>query len=299
MRPVAAKAIGDPRRDVHAEGQPLAVGLDPEHGDEVDDRGVQIEILDLDRDLVGLDFREIENAFDQGQQGLARSLDGSDHLPLVAVELCAAEQVAHSDDGVERCAQLVAHAGKEAVLCLVGLFGLCLGDGEFLDQRPGIARDRDKGDQQADPEGNATGPPVVRRQDGQEAERRHGHGGPEIPDAVTETVSEGDPKIDGVERRRVLVAQGQDREHGPEIGHHGDEAAWTGFARKQEDEDDIGEGQREIDDRRQDEPGLLHRSQNRVGQFDHREVDKQKRHDHDAHQRLLVLAVRAIEKPFP
>src|SRR5580704_16635988 len=97
-----------------------------------DDRS-QIERLRRDLEIVGLDLRHVENAVDDRQQMVAGIVDQAGifvaPLGIEHQRGFSLEHLGKADDGVERCAQFVAHGGEEAALGGIG--ALRLGAGVF------------------------------------------------------------------------------------------------------------------------------------------------------------------------
>ena len=121
------------------------------------------------------------------------------------IETRILQQIAHADDGVQRRAQFVAHDRQEAALGLVGLLGLGLGLGQLADEGGDIGWQHDQAGDEA--EGQVRlGLPVFGEDDGQEADDAGQRRGGEVADAVAETVAEGDPEIDRIERRAGFPA---------------------------------------------------------------------------------------------
>ena len=99
------------------------------------DELVEVEIVEEEVHLAGLDLGDVEDVVDHREQVLAGSADLLQIADLLAaaVELGVLEQdLAVADDGVERSAQLVAHLGQELGLGAVGALGLVLGVGQLL-----------------------------------------------------------------------------------------------------------------------------------------------------------------------
>ncbi len=95
---------------------------------------------DIDRLLLqlhapGLDLGQVEHVVDKGQQVAGRLQDRVDVLRLLLVEAAEGlrlQQLREADDGIQRRAQLVAHAGQEGGLGAVGLLGLRLRQRQVL-----------------------------------------------------------------------------------------------------------------------------------------------------------------------
>jgi hypothetical protein len=90
-------------------------------GDDFDWR----EFKPLDAELARVDFGEVEDVVDQGQEVLAavvNDLQPLHPLGLAGVGL-ATQQVGKTDDAVERSADFVAHIGQKRSAGLAGPFG--------------------------------------------------------------------------------------------------------------------------------------------------------------------------------
>ena len=87
----------------------------------------QIEIGGIEVDPSGLDLRKVEDVVDQRQQGLARSLDDPEELPLLLRELRVERELGHADDPVHRRADLVTHVREKVTLRPIGVLGLFFG----------------------------------------------------------------------------------------------------------------------------------------------------------------------------
>ena len=87
--------------------------------------------------LPGLDLREIEHVVDQREQVLARGLDlrqvANERLESDLLLRLLLQHLAVADDRVERCAQLVAHVGKELALGAIRALGLVPRLGQLTD----------------------------------------------------------------------------------------------------------------------------------------------------------------------
>ena len=91
---------------------------------------LDVDLLEIQFDAAGLDLGHVENIVDDIEQELAAAFD----VAAVFVVFRRAERAEHarfhdlgkSDDGIERRAQFVAHAGEERRFGPVGLLGACL-----------------------------------------------------------------------------------------------------------------------------------------------------------------------------
>ena len=68
----------------------------------------------------------------------AREHTGINHIMLVLGQAHLFQVMAITDDGIERCSQLVADAGEEVTFGAVRCFSLFLCTGQFFDQRAAI-----------------------------------------------------------------------------------------------------------------------------------------------------------------
>ena len=105
------------------EGIAPAVGQRPDDGDDLLDQRRHREPLEVDVHLARLDLREVEDGVDQLEQVLARGVDLAevgDEAGLPEVLRLLLQHLGVADDGVERRAQLVGHAGEELRLVAVG-----------------------------------------------------------------------------------------------------------------------------------------------------------------------------------
>ena len=99
---------------------------------------IEIEVLEVQPNAAGLDFRHVENVVDDVEQILSAAVD----IAAIFVIFVGPERSEHArlhdlgkaDDGVERRAQLVAHVGEEFRFRLVGFLGAGLFFGVFLGQ---------------------------------------------------------------------------------------------------------------------------------------------------------------------
>ena len=126
-RLVAQHVGGDVGGQVQSEGDALAPRLGVEHADRVGEQVVEGDRTLLQLDATRLQRREVQDVVDQGQEQPAGGVGGADVLALVAVEVGEQQQVGQAEDGVERGADLVAHAGQEVGLLAGGLLGCVLG----------------------------------------------------------------------------------------------------------------------------------------------------------------------------
>ena len=86
----------------------------------------------LEVEPAGLDLGKVENVVEQGEQRVGAGPDGAGKGLLLAVQIGFQEQVGEAEDGVHRCADLVAHDGEEGALGSVGCLRGALGGAQLL-----------------------------------------------------------------------------------------------------------------------------------------------------------------------
>ncbi len=94
-----------------------------------------LDRLDAQRHPAGLNAGQIKDVLDHRQQVLASAADMRHfflHILVIAHGGFVLEQLRKAEDGVERCAQLVAHAGEEDGLGMAGQFGRFLGGAQLF-----------------------------------------------------------------------------------------------------------------------------------------------------------------------
>src|SRR3954466_6972299 len=79
-----------------------------------------------------LDPRDVEDLVDEVQQVAAPREDLRDALAIARIGDRQLQQLAEAEDGIERRAQLVAHAREEVALGPVGALGILAGHPELL-----------------------------------------------------------------------------------------------------------------------------------------------------------------------
>ncbi len=107
------------------------------------DELVEVDVLEVQLHLAGLDLGDVEDVVDHRQQMLAGGADllQVGDLLAAALKLGILEQdLAVAEHRVERGAQLVAHLGQEVGLGAVGALGFVLGDGQLLHVSAGGGR---------------------------------------------------------------------------------------------------------------------------------------------------------------
>src|SRR6185369_12273542 len=90
------------------------------------DESRDVECLEVQRHLAGLDLREVEDVVDQAEQMPAGGLDllqVGDRVLLPHLLRGLLEHLAVADDRVQRRAQLMAHVGEELALRAVRVLG--------------------------------------------------------------------------------------------------------------------------------------------------------------------------------
>src|SRR5262249_25595932 len=101
----------------------------------------------VELELTGFDLRKIENVVDDVYEMITTRPDRLDELLPPLVEARISKQRRHSDDGVHRCADLVAHVGEKFRLGLSRGLGSELGALEVglrplsLDELPDLNAD--------------------------------------------------------------------------------------------------------------------------------------------------------------
>ena len=105
-------------------------------GEEIHDvlgDGFNAEILRIQLQSAGFEFREIQHAVDDAQQGLRATLNAMRMIRLIVRQPGVQQQSAHADNDVHRRADLVAHIAKELGLQARRLSHLLLGQLTFGD----------------------------------------------------------------------------------------------------------------------------------------------------------------------
>ena len=114
---------GTPGRIAADQLQPLAVGPRGERFQRVAEAFVEIEQRAVQVEPAGLDPGEVQHVADQGEEGFPGVADHGQVLALFGGEGGVEDQFGHAEDGVQRGADLVAHAGQEGALGPVGGLG--------------------------------------------------------------------------------------------------------------------------------------------------------------------------------
>ena len=87
----------------------------------------ELECDVLDVEPPRLDFGEVENVVDNGEQRRAGVVDLADVIPLFGSQIRPQTQMRETDDRVHRRTDLVAHVGEELGLCLGSILRCDLG----------------------------------------------------------------------------------------------------------------------------------------------------------------------------
>ena len=101
----------------------FALGSGREQFHHAFDQLAQIDRLDDEIEMAGLDLREIEDLVDERDQRAARTADRLDVARILGIERGLAQEVGHAEDAADRGADLVAHRRQEARFGLVGRLG--------------------------------------------------------------------------------------------------------------------------------------------------------------------------------
>ena len=96
------------------------------HG-QVAQHGLQLEIMQIQLQLAGLDLRVIENVVEQAEQGMRGALCLEHVVELTRIEVGGLYQLQHAQHRIHRRTDFVAHVGQEGALGGAGSVGLLLG----------------------------------------------------------------------------------------------------------------------------------------------------------------------------
>ncbi|MDT4863275.1 hypothetical protein FQZ97_979730 [compost metagenome] len=91
----------------------LLLGLGAEDVQAVFDQRIQVELHVVQFDLPGLQFGDVEDLVDQGQQLVAGTVDGLHIIALLGRQRRAEQQLGHAQYAVHRRADFVADLGEE------------------------------------------------------------------------------------------------------------------------------------------------------------------------------------------
>ena len=128
---VAHDPGGDVGGDVIRELEFFRGGLEGEEVEGLFEAEGELEGGALEFHLAGLDFGEIEDVVDDGEEGFAGGADGVDEVALFAGQRGLHEEAGHADDAVHGGADFVRHRGEELALGAGGFVGLGLGAAEL------------------------------------------------------------------------------------------------------------------------------------------------------------------------
>ena len=124
---IAEQVLGDARRRMRQELEPLVGRLLPGDRRHRADDVVEPEVGGFDVELAGLDLGEVEDVVDDRQQRGAGVVHLADVVALLRRQRGLEGEVRQADDGVHGRADLVAHVRQEHRLHRGGFFGLDLG----------------------------------------------------------------------------------------------------------------------------------------------------------------------------
>ncbi len=113
---ITDQGLGQAGFELEDQFEPLAAGLLADQVGDVLEHRVELEVGGFDRELAGLDLREVQDVIDDAEQVLARALDLAEVILLARAQPRLVQQMGHADDRVHRGADLVAHVGQEAAL---------------------------------------------------------------------------------------------------------------------------------------------------------------------------------------
>ena len=121
----------DPQRAIGTaefQRQPLFLGALGDDRAHLVEQDIERKIALFQIQPAGLDFGQVQDVVDDGEEMLGRGVDFPEMLEVAGgAGRIAAEQESQPEDGVHRGPDLVAHVGQEGALCLAGAFGLLLG----------------------------------------------------------------------------------------------------------------------------------------------------------------------------
>ena len=124
---VAEDHLGHRFVDRFRQRDPLGCGLRREQDGGVVQAVAEVEGMDFQLELAGLDLGKIEDVVDEHKERVAALLDRLGVVALGGGKLGVEHQVGEADDAVHGRAQLVADHGQEGALGAVGLLGRLLG----------------------------------------------------------------------------------------------------------------------------------------------------------------------------
>jgi len=113
---VADQGRGAVGGDVGKQVQPLVAGLGGHQFQRPFQQVLNIEGLVLKLQGARLDLGVVQHVIDDAEQRVTAGADGLQVVPLHRLEVYVEQQPGHPDHCVHRCADLVAHGGKEGGL---------------------------------------------------------------------------------------------------------------------------------------------------------------------------------------
>jgi hypothetical protein len=129
---VADQAVRHVRGDVERQLQAFLVGALGHRLDGVGQRVAQRKLRRHQFQLTGLDFREVKDVVEDGEEGLGRGLDQTQVLALFGGEVRLQGELGHAEDAVHGRADFVAHIRQELALGLARRLRCLLGPLQFL-----------------------------------------------------------------------------------------------------------------------------------------------------------------------
>ncbi len=129
------------RRDLDAQGQPLALQQREQHAAHIVDQLGELHRFREEFELARFDLRQVQDIVDQLQQVAPAGPDVPDELPLLRGldgHPVHAQQVGEADDRVHRRTQLVRHVGEELALEPVRFLDLAVVALEALRAQAGV-----------------------------------------------------------------------------------------------------------------------------------------------------------------
>ena len=121
---IADDMVWQARVDTHDQFQVLFGDAGRNQRGDVLDRLGKRKRCRVERQLAGIDLREIEDVVDDGEQRVARLDDDVGEGLLTRIELGLGKQFGHTEHAVHRRADFMAHIGEEFRLGAVGCLGL-------------------------------------------------------------------------------------------------------------------------------------------------------------------------------
>ena len=129
---IANQILGNLRGHGAGKLQTLVGGTEGKSLQRVAEALGQFELNGVQSDLTRLNFREVQDVVDNGQQRVGGGLEHGEILRLFRREWGGDEQLTHSQDAIQGSPNLVAHVCQELAFRLACHFGPDLGLGEIL-----------------------------------------------------------------------------------------------------------------------------------------------------------------------